>query len=123
MYTDVNNALTARVPQANNARSESASSASPAKVVALKPQTEAADTEQLSESDRSELKTAVDNINQQLQTIRRELRFSVDDDTGRTIVKVINAETDEVVRQIPSDELLNAVRHMQQQGLLLDTEA
>jgi len=127
MYTDANNSLLSKAPQTRPARPEAAqqanNTAQAAKVIELRP----AATEPVKElppAEMAELEKAVENLNHALQDIKRELRFSVDDDTGRTIVKVINADTDEVVRQIPSEQLLNAVRHMDQQaGLLLDTEA
>ena len=127
MYTDANNSLLSKTPQTRPARPEAAqqanNTAQAAKVIELRP----AATEPVKElppAEMAELEKAVENLNHALQDIKRELRFSVDDDTGRTIVKVINADTDEVVRQIPSEQLLNAVRHMDQQaGLLLDTEA
>ena len=71
-----------------------------------------------------ELNKVVSNLNEFVQSVRRELQFSVDDDTGRYIVKVLNKETDEVVRQIPSEEVLAISSYLQTQaGLLIDTEA
>ncbi len=55
-------------------------------------------------------KETVDRVVHQLETqsqsLRRDLLFSVDDSTGRVIVTVRDSETNEVIRQIPSDELL-----------------
>lgn len=128
MYTDANNSLLNKAPQTGPARQDAPQQASntaqAAKVVELRPATEDRQPAELAPTQMAELKEAVESLNQSLQNIRRELRFSVDDDTGRMIVKVINADTDEVVRQIPSEQLLNAVRHLEQHaGLLLDTEA
>lgn len=129
MYTDANNSLLSKAPQASSAKQEApqraSNTAQAAKIVELRPAAEEQQQpKELAPSQMAELKEAVESLNQSLQTIRRELRFSVDDDTGRMIVRVINADTDEVVRQIPSEQLLNAVRHLQEHaGLLLDTEA
>lgn len=128
MYTEANNSLLSKTPQTRPARPEAAqqanNTAQAAKVIELRPAAATEPAKELPPAEMAELEKAVENLNQALQDIKRELRFSVDDDTGRTIVKVINADTDEVVRQIPSEQLLNAVRHMEQQaGLLLDTEA
>ena len=46
----------------------------------------------------------VDELNGLMQSIRRELHFSIDSDSGRTVIKVVDAETQEIVRQIPSEE-------------------
>ncbi|MDH3712547.1 MAG: flagellar protein FlaG [Gammaproteobacteria bacterium] len=128
MYTDANNSLLSKAPQTGLTRQDAVSQANKtqraAEVVELRPGTNGQPLRELPPAEMAELEQAVENLNQTLQDIKRELRFSVDDDTGRTIVKVINADTDEVVRQIPSEQLLNTVRHMEQQaGLLLDTEA
>lgn len=78
--------------------------------------------------DREELQEAVAQLNQHIQQIQRDLLFSVDDSSGRTVVQVVNSETDEIVRQIPSEEVLRILRHMQEQmdsssGLIFETSA
>jgi flagellar protein FlaG len=52
---------------------------------------------------------------------QRSLRFQVDELSGRTVITVLDAETQEVVRQIPSPELLAVMRHLERIGALLDT--
>lgn len=52
------------------------------------------------------------------------LEFSVDTDTNRIAVKVVDNETRELVRQIPMEEMLALAKAMNQlQGLLLRTKA
>jgi len=46
------------------------------------------------------------------KSLHNELEFSTDDDSGRTIVKVVNKETEEIIRQIPSDEFLRMSNSM-----------
>lgn len=58
------------------------------------------------QANRQRLQAAVDAANKFLQPVARNLQFSIDDDSGKTIVKVIDTETDKVVRQIPSEEML-----------------
>jgi len=58
-----------------------------------------------------ELTGVVDQLNGYLEGTHRSLRFSIDDDSGRTIVRVLDTETDEVIRQIPSEETLAVIRH------------
>ena len=48
----------------------------------------------------------VEQLNKHAQAVNRDLLFSVDDDSGRTVIKVINSDTAELVRQIPSEEVL-----------------
>jgi len=48
-----------------------------------------------------------------------ELHFSVDKDTRVTIIKVVDSETGEVVRQIPPEKILALMRQMHDKGLLV----
>ena len=51
-----------------------------------------------------------------VQSMGRDLSFSVDSTTGYHVVRVTNPETGEVVRQLPSEELLKIAETMQQTG-------
>jgi flagellar protein FlaG len=53
--------------------------------------------------DIEELARDIEPLNQNLQ---RRLRFQVDSSTGGTVITVIDKQTDETIRQIPSEELL-----------------
>jgi len=55
---------------------------------------------------RASAENLAQELKQLVQNMRRELNFRVDGDTGRLVIRVIDAETDEVVRQIPPDRLL-----------------
>lgn len=52
------------------------------------------------------VREVVEELNNHAQSINRDLHFSVDDDSGRTVIKVFNSETAELVRQIPSEEVI-----------------
>ncbi|WP_268800291.1 flagellar protein FlaG [Pseudomonas huanghezhanensis] len=52
------------------------------------------------------LKVAVKEIEKFVQSVRRNLEFSIDEGSGKVVVKVIASETGEVVRQLPSAEAL-----------------
>lgn len=68
---------------------------------------------------------AVQNINKSLQAMSRDLEFSVDSDSNRTIVKVIDRKTQEIIRQIPSNEALEISKALDTavQGLLMKQQA
>ena len=51
-----------------------------------------------------------------VQSMGRNLSFSVDGTTGYQVVRVTNPQTGEVVRQLPSEELLKIAESMQQTG-------
>ena len=58
------------------------------------------------DADDTHLKQAVQQIEKFVQSIKRNLEFSIDEQSGKVVVKVIASETGEVVRQIPSAEAL-----------------
>ncbi len=60
------------------------------------------------------LDSVVSDLNSMVRELHRELRFSVDQDSGDTVVKVVDRETDEVVRQIPSEELMRLRRRLEE---------
>jgi flagellar protein FlaG len=52
---------------------------------------------------------------------RYSVRFEKNNDLQQLIVKIVNQKTDEVVRQIPSEELINLTKHLQElQGNIVD---
>ena len=57
---------------------------------------------------------AVEDINEYIQSVHRELQFSVDRDSGHTIIKVMDIETKEVIRQIPNEEALKFARMLEE---------
>ena len=73
---------------------------------------------------QAELTQAVQAINSYVQNLRRDLQFTVDEATDRTVITVIDSETQEVIRQIPSEEVLALARSLERtQGLLLKAQA
>lgn len=71
-----------------------------------------------------EVKQAVSEINKAMQFMSRELEFSVDTDSERTIVKVIDQQTREVIRQMPTKEALEIGKALEKaQGLLIKQTA
>ena len=52
------------------------------------------------------------------------LRFSIDEDTGKTIIKVVDTHTDEVIRQFPTEQAIEIARTLDKvQGLLFNDKA
>ncbi len=72
-----------------------------------------------------ELQAAVQDANKLLQEASsKQLSFFVDEETGKQGVRIVNAETREVIKQIPPEELLNLTARLQEQvGALLDQRA
>jgi flagellar protein FlaG len=72
----------------------------------------------------SELGNVVADLNKVAQANAQGVRFSVDEESGRTVVKVVDTQTDTVLRQIPSMEALRLWRSIEQmQGVMLRDKA
>ena len=70
--------------------------------------------------DAKALDTAIGNINQSMATKGQDLVFSIDPDSERTVVKIVDQKTNEVLRQIPSQEALDIAKALDSaQGLLI----
>lgn len=57
-----------------------------------------------------QIEQTVDEIRRRIEPVDRNLQFSIDKETGKTVVKLIDSTTKEVLRQIPSEELLSIAR-------------
>ena len=55
---------------------------------------------------------AVQQLNDYVQSFQRNLRFSLDEESGRSVVRVVDTSTDEVIRQIPNDVALRLARNL-----------
>lgn len=75
-------------------------------------------------SQQADVQMAVARAQEVLSQTSANLKFAVDGDTGTLVVKVVDTETDQVIRQIPSEEMLALARNMDRlQGLLVKQEA
>lgn len=77
-----------------------------------------------SPANRDELFKAIKATNEFVGNINDNLQFSVDHDTGKTIVKVIDTNTKEVIKQIPSEEMIAIAKALDKlKGLLVQQKA
>lgn len=71
-----------------------------------------------------QVQKAVENLRQAVQSSSANLQFSVDGDTGKTIIRVVDGDTKEVIRQLPSEEVLQLAKSLDKlSGLLLKQKA
>ena len=75
-----------------------------------------------------DIQDAVKKVQKAVAPLAQELLFSIDKDTGRTVVKVMDTATKKVVRQIPTEEILEMAKSISQlqdkfQGLLVQQKA
>lgn len=70
------------------------------------------------------LRHATEKINQTIRMMNSNLQFTVDQDTGMDVVKVVDTESKVVIRQFPSEEVLAIAKALDQlQGLLIREKA
>jgi flagellar protein FlaG len=71
-----------------------------------------------------QLDEAIQTANKFLATTTNSIEFSIDKDSGRTIVKLVDSQTQEVVRQFPSNEMLAIAKDMSRfQGLFISAKS
>lgn len=59
-----------------------------------------------------DLQQAVSQLNDYVQTMQRDLQFSIDKESGVMVVKVIDTKSEKVIRQIPAEETLRLARSL-----------
>jgi flagellar protein FlaG len=67
-----------------------------------------------------DIEDTVRRLNELMAERDRSLSFRVDEASGRTVITVLDATTHEIVRQIPSEEVLALARAVEEAGVLLD---
>ncbi|MFZ3041148.1 MAG: flagellar protein FlaG [Thiobacillus sp.] len=74
---------------------------------------------------REAVAAAVQSANAYIQeSTSSSLHFSLDEESGRTVVRMIDTQTEEVLRQFPSEEMLAISKSIDRmQGLLINREA
>jgi flagellar protein FlaG len=71
-----------------------------------------------------ELQKALEEVEKAVAPMAQSLQFSLDKDSGRTVVKVMDTDTNEVIRQIPSEEVLAISKAVDKlKGLLIKQQA
>lgn len=72
----------------------------------------------------SKVDQAVERLNKMADLFAVALRFSVDKETDRIVVRMIDSQTGELIRQIPPQQLLDIAAKMQEVlGVLFDAKA
>lgn len=64
----------------------------------------------------ADVKQAVAELNDFVQTLQRNLQFTVDEDLDKTVIKVVDGVSGEVIRQIPEEFILEMARKIGDQG-------
>ena len=73
---------------------------------------------------RDQVQQAVDQVQQIVRPLAQSLQFSIDEDSHNTVVKIVDTETNKVIRQIPSEEMLQMAKALDKfTGLLMKQTA
>jgi flagellar protein FlaG len=73
---------------------------------------------------RDQVESAVSTIQEFVQSVRRNINFSVEDTSGRVVVKVTDSTSGDIIRQIPSEEALQLAESLEEvRSLLFKAEA
>lgn len=73
------------------------------------------------EVNEHEVIQAIEKANKHIKTYDRRLEFSIHETTKQIMVKVINTDNDTVIREIPSEKILDMVAHLWEvAGILVD---
>ncbi len=75
-------------------------------------------------SNRAAVQKAVTFANIAMRSLSNSLEFSLDPESGKTVVRVVDSATQEIIRQIPSEEMMSIARVLDRlRGLLLNQQA
>lgn len=75
-------------------------------------------------TDRETLEAAVSDMQNFVQSVKRDINFNVDDSSGRVVVNVTEGSSGDVIRQIPSEEALRLSENLSEiRSLLFKAEA
>lgn len=111
-------AMSSSQAEGRNASGLAASSAEPVSAVNLMlPAEKGSKAEQLekqNETERKALSEAVSQLNDYVQNVQRDLQFEVNNEMGQTIVRVVDQQTQEVIRQIPNEVAVRLAENLQQ---------
>lgn len=84
----------------------------------------AAQAESAPQASREEVEAAIATIQDFVQSVRRSINFSLEEGSGRVVVKVTDAGSGDVIRQIPSEEALQLAENLSEvRSLLFKAEA
>lgn len=107
LNVNVTNEITRSLPVLN---SRSVPPANGERVAVVAQETEPAVREQSNEDSARQLERLVEKLNNGAASIGRQLKFHFDDDANTSVIQVYDRETEQLIRQIPSEEALERMR-------------
>lgn len=78
-------------------------------------------SEEIKEVTQEKIQRVSELMNDYIQSLQKDLKINVNNETGDIIVKVISGEDGKVIREIPSEELLALAARMEEiAGVIFD---
>ena len=68
--------------------------------------------QRLTEVSKEQVKEAVSKLNDYVQSTQRTLNFQMDEDSGKTVIKVYDTLSAELIRQIPNELALELAQNL-----------
>jgi flagellar protein FlaG len=94
----------------------------PEKVVTHVSKTQESNAREDTEIAPEEMEQIVEKLNAFVQLTQRDVSFGVDEQSGRDVISVFESDTQELIRQIPSEEALALLKRMDKAIGLLFSE-
>lgn len=70
------------------------------------------------------INNAINELNKKLELLNSQLKIETDEDTGIQVIKIVDKNTKEVIRQIPPEAVLKVAKYLNEiAGLLFDSKA
>lgn len=116
MNNTINNAVPIQNPQTFNLQNQNIAQnqqqRSTDDLKEIQPAQENAKLYEQKKLSRDELTQSIQKLTDQIQKFNRDLQFVADEATGKRIVKVIDSNTGNVIRQIPPEEVLRIMQNI-----------
>ncbi|HOJ13048.1 MAG TPA: flagellar protein FlaG [Deltaproteobacteria bacterium] len=77
-------------------------------------------TKPLQKDDRSadEMKKDIEAINEQLAVLNQSLQFRIDEESKDVVIRIVDKDSGEVIKQIPPEEIMNLRRRLREMSSL-----
>jgi flagellar protein FlaG len=93
------------------------------KADAVSPMEEKSRNPDIDPREKEDVNEAIEKLKHAGEIFNRRLDFRVDEETNRVVVKVVDTTTDKVIKEIPSEQLLQLAAKIQEMiGILVDEE-
>ena len=76
---------------------------------------------QKDELNAKQVAEVIEKVNEKLEVHDKKLQYSMHERTNQILIKVIDAKTDEVIKEVPDEKIVNMIADMREAaGLLVD---